>query len=107
MNQQNSQLICTPILALFGLAVTLLIAGCGSGSGAAVTQNVAVPTTTVSTYNGPPPATADVQNFQLEFWNNLVPNNRCGECHNETQSPRFVRSDDINLAFDFSSVPRS
>lgn len=104
MNQQNSQLICTPILALFGLAVTLLIAGCGSGSGAAVTQNVAVPTTTVSTYNGPPPATADVQNFQLEFWNNLVPNNRCGECHNETQSPRFVRSDDINLAFDAANT---
>ena len=98
----------TPIaptsLTLAALFLCLAIAGCGSGSGAAVTQNVATTAPTVSTYSGPPPATADVQNFQLEFWNNLVPNNRCGECHNENQNPRFVRADDINLAFDAANT---
>ena len=97
--QRGRLQIASALLVLSGL-----LAGCGAGSGAAVTQNVPTTTPTVSNYNGPPPATTDVQNFQVEFWNNLVPNNRCGECHNDSQSPRFVRSDDINLAFDAANT---
>ncbi len=72
---------------------------CGSGSGAATSDNPVTSTPDVSNYTGPAPATADVQSFKLAVWDNLVPNNRCGSCHNETQNPRFVRADDINLAY--------
>ncbi len=85
--------------ALGLICITFLLHACGSGSGAATSENPITTTPDVSNYTGPAPATADVQAFQLFVWNNLVANNRCGACHNETQSPRFVRSDDINLAF--------
>lgn len=52
-------------------------------------------------YSGPPPATADVNAFRTYLWSNLVADNRCGACHGERgQAPRFVRADDINLAYD-------
>ena len=84
------------------MAVTSL-SGCGAGSGAEVQEFASSSTPQVSSYTGPAPATADVQNFRLAVWDNLVPNNRCGQCHNESQSPRFVRADDINLAFDIAN----
>ncbi|MEM9742386.1 MAG: LamG domain-containing protein [Pseudomonadota bacterium] len=79
---------------------TLLAQGCGSGSGASVEENPVTAAPTVSNYTGPAPASNDVQAFKLAVWDNLVPNNRCGNCHNESQSPRFVRADDINIAYD-------
>ena len=82
------------------LAALFLIYGCGSGSGASTSTNPQTTPPSFSNYNGPAPATADIQAFKLNVWDNLVPNNRCGTCHNETQSPRFVRADDINLAYD-------
>ena len=81
------------------LCIVSILQACGSGSGAATTQNPVTAAPTVSNYSGPAPATADVQAFKLSLWDNLVPNNRCGACHNETQNPRFVRADDINLAY--------
>ncbi|MDH3642369.1 MAG: LamG domain-containing protein [Gammaproteobacteria bacterium] len=90
---------------LIAIAVGILILqGCGTGSGAAVSTNPVTTTADVSNYNGPPPATADVQSFKLAMWDNLVPNNRCGSCHNTDQTPRFVRSDDINLAYDAANT---
>jgi len=86
--------------ALIGLAILFSLSACGSGSGASVEQITSSSTPEVSNYSGPAPATADAQNFKLAVWDNLIPNNRCGQCHNESQSPRFVRADDINLAFD-------
>ena len=80
-----------------GLA--LLISACGSGSGAGTSENPVTTTPDASNYSGPAPATEDVQAFKLAVWDNLVPNNRCGSCHNESQNPRFVRADDINLAY--------
>ncbi|MDZ7668827.1 MAG: LamG domain-containing protein [Gammaproteobacteria bacterium] len=73
---------------------------CGGGSGAATSENPLTTAPDVSNYSGPAPATADVQSFKLHVWDNLVPNNRCGSCHNDEQSPRFVRADDINLAYE-------
>lgn len=88
-----------------GLVLALLMtAGCGSGSGAATTSNPQTTPPPVSNYNGPAPATEDVQRFKINVWDNLVPNNRCGNCHNESQAPRFVRSDDINLAYDAANT---
>ncbi|MEJ2087082.1 MAG: LamG domain-containing protein [Gammaproteobacteria bacterium] len=88
--------------ALFAAAI--LLQGCGSGSGAPVVQNALTTTPNVSNYSGPPPATEDVQAFKLALWDNLVPNNRCGSCHNPSQTPRFVRADDINLAYDAANT---
>lgn len=93
----------TRALVAFLAGITLLH-GCGSGSGAEVVQNPVTTTPSVSNYNGPPPATADVQSFKLAVWDNLVPNNRCGSCHNASQNPRFVRADDINLAYDAANT---
>jgi hypothetical protein len=89
------------VATLIGLAV---LSGCGTGSGAPTSNNPVTTTADVSNYSGPPPATPDVQNFKLAVWDNLVPNNRCGNCHNSDQSPRFVRADDINLAYDAANT---
>ena len=78
---------------------SLLLAACGSGSGPAVTQNQVTSTQPTSNYTGPAPQTADIQQFKLNVWDNLNPTNRCGSCHDTDQAPRFVRSDDINLAY--------
>jgi hypothetical protein len=78
------------------------LSACG-GSGAPTTQiPAAAPTSTVNAYTGPAPATADVQAFEVNFWNNVRVQNRCGQCHNATtpaQMPNFARSDDVNLAY--------
>lgn len=85
--------------ALLG-AMLLLLQGCGAGSGAEVVQNPVTAAPTSSTYSGPPPATPDVQAFKLNVWDNLVAENRCGTCHDAGQTPRFVRRDDVNLAYE-------
>ena len=90
--------------ALLVLASTALLTACGGGTGAETTQNPLTQAPEVSNYTGPAPATADVQNFKLAVWDNLIPNNRCGSCHNESQDPRFVRADDINLAYDVANT---
>ncbi|WP_333607513.1 LamG domain-containing protein [Arsukibacterium sp.] len=80
------------------LAVSLLLLGCG---GAEVEQNPPPPVQNNSNnYFGPVPLTADVQQFKLSVWDNLVADNRCGSCHQQSNtSPYFVRRDDINLAY--------
>jgi hypothetical protein len=87
-------------LALIALAATVLTA-CGGGSGASteITPNSSTPGT--STYTGPPPATADVQSFKINLWDNIQTNNRCGACHSTEggQAPMFARRDDVNLAY--------
>jgi len=92
----------TRLIALLTLAASLALSACG-GSGAPTTQiPAAAPTSTVNAYTGPAPATADVQAFEVNFWNNVRVQNRCGQCHNATtpaQMPNFARSDDVNLAY--------
>ncbi|MCZ6890100.1 MAG: LamG domain-containing protein [Gammaproteobacteria bacterium] len=87
------------MLRTCGALALIALALYGCGSGAPTVSNPTTTTATVSNYSGPPPATADVQSFKLNVWDNLVPNNRCGTCHDPSQAPRFVRSDDINLAY--------
>src|ERR1700685_4349219 len=94
----------TRITGWFALAASFALTACG-GSGAATTANVAAnnpASSTANAYTGPAPATADVQAFEVSFWNNVRPQNRCGQCHNSTtpaQMPNFARSDDVNLAY--------
>ena len=105
MNVTNSVFAAPRVaLATCMLMSTLLAAGCGSGSGAETVANPVTTPPTVSNYTGPAPQTADVQRFKLNLWDNLLPKNRCGTCHNPSQAPRFVRSDDINLAYDAANT---
>ena len=43
-----------------------------------------------------------MQAFEVNLWNNIRGQNRCGQCHNATtpaQMPNFARSDNVNLAY--------
>lgn len=87
------------------LSLSLLMAGCGSGSGAKNTTN---PDTSTGgsgdsfTYKGQKPAAnEDVLKFQNNLWVNIAREDRCGGCHTATgQAPNFARADDINLAYE-------
>ncbi len=92
----------TRLTGLVVLAASIALSAC-SGAGAPTTTNPA-PSQAVQAdqYVGPPAATADVTAFQVNFWNNVRTQNRCGQCHNSTtpaQLPNFARSDDVNLAY--------
>ena len=105
MKHKNQATIHFPTWpALVVLLCTAVLTACGGGSGASTSVNPTTTTPEVENYTGPAPATADVQSFKLAVWDNLVANNRCGNCHNADQSPRFVRSDDINLAYDAANT---
>ena len=95
-----------PLLRARVLAVAVVIAGgalagCGAGSVQTAPNPLAqAPPSISKSYVGPPPASADVQAFLVNFWNNVSPTDRCGGCHVQgNQSPMFARSDDVNLAF--------
>src|ERR1700676_1194834 len=92
----------TRITGLAALAASFALSACG-GAGAPTTTNpTPSQTAAASAYTGPPAATADVTAFQVNFWNNVRVQNRCGQCHNATspaQMPNFARSDDVNLAY--------
>ncbi|MAD77371.1 MAG: ATPase [Rheinheimera sp.] len=82
--------------------LSILLIGCG---GAEVEQNPPPPVQdNTNNYSGPAPQTADVQEFKINLWDNLVADNRCGSCHQQgNTSPFFVRRDDINLAYNAAS----
>jgi len=90
-------------LVFAGLSA-LAIAACGGG--APTTDNPITNVTPPSTYNGPPPATADVQAFKLNVWDNIQGTNRCGSCHAQggQGGTFFVRNDDINLAYEAANT---
>lgn len=90
--RRHQPLLCTLLLSLLALA------GCKTGESTESLPNTQSPGT--SQYNGPAPATADVQAFKINVWDNLSQTNRCGECHNSTgQSPRFAHEGDVNVAY--------
>ena len=92
----------TRILGLITLAASLGLAACGGGGAANTALPTVAPTSSVDAYTGPAPATADVQAFEINLWNNIRGQNRCGQCHNATtpaQMPNFARSDNVNLAY--------
>jgi hypothetical protein len=89
------------VARLAGLAMLAVAVLSGCGGGAATTENpVTTPPTSGPTYSGPPPATADIQAFRINFWENVRGTNRCGNCHTAGgQTPQFARSDDVNAAY--------
>ena len=86
------------IRLLLSGVTALMLSACGDGA-----NTVENPVTTAAgpaTYAGPAPATADVQAFKINVWENLKADNRCGQCHGTGgQAPSFVRQDDVNLAY--------
>ena len=88
----------------FVAATAVLVTACGGG--AETVENPVTSVTPPATYNGPPPATAEVQAFKLNLWDNIQMGSRCGGCHNEQtgQQPLFARHDDINLAFEAANT---
>jgi hypothetical protein len=78
------------------------LAACGGGGAPTTATPASAPTSSIDAYTGPAPATADVQAFEINLWNNIRGQNRCGQCHNATtpaQMPNFARSDNVNLAY--------
>lgn len=85
--------------ALSPALAALALAGCGGG--ASTSENPITSPPPPAGYQGPPPASQDVQAFKLNVWDNLQASNRCGSCHGTGgQVPSFVRNDDINLAYE-------
>ncbi|HKE42917.1 MAG TPA: LamG domain-containing protein [Steroidobacteraceae bacterium] len=85
-------------LAAFALAAC-------SGSGPATEANPITTPPNQPTYSGPPPATADVQAFRINLWENIKATNRCGQCHTVGgQTPMFARQDDVNQAYDAANT---
>ncbi len=96
MTMNNASRIAT-------LLASLVLAACGGG--AQTELNPAAPNGNNNTgsnpYTGPVARDAEVLKFQQEFWSKARTPDRCGNCHSETggQKP-FVRSDDVNMAYD-------
>lgn len=83
------------VIATTYIALSGLLFACGGGS-----DTVANPNNNVNlSYNGPPAATDDVRRFEVNLWNNLKAENRCGQCHGKGQKPDFANQTDVNLAY--------
>jgi Concanavalin A-like lectin/glucanases superfamily len=102
MNREQHMKFFTAIKAATALVLVTALAACSTGSNGPATtvQQQTSNTSTANAYTGPAAATADVTAFQINFWQNVRVQNRCGGCHHEGgQSPMFARSDDVNLAY--------
>src|SRR5271170_710804 len=92
----------TRITGLIALAASFALSACGGGGAPTVANVAPSQAAAAATYTGPAPATADVQAFEVNLWNNIRGQDRCGQCHNATtpaQMPNFARSDNVNLAY--------
>ena len=101
MSSAMDNLLARRALAVAAAAATLaVLAACSSSGGAPTTVNQQTTTVTTQQYTGPPAQNADIQAFQVNLWQNIIPSNRCGGCHHQGgQSPMFARSDDVNQAY--------
>ncbi len=87
------------------VVASIVLTACGGG--AETVDNIATgggggPIIKDEPYTGPVARDAAVLRFQQEFWSNARTTDRCGSCHNESvaRTPMFVRSDDVNMAYD-------
>ena len=87
------------------VVLTALVLSACSGGGPETELNPVTTPPNQPTYSGPPPATADVQAFRINLWENIKATNRCGQCHTVGgQTPMFARPDDVNLAYDAANT---
>jgi hypothetical protein len=83
-------------VGLFYFSLASLILACGGGVETVANPNLG---TSNSSYTGPPSKTSDVRAFEINLWNFLKADNRCGQCHANGQQPDFVNTSDVNLAY--------
>lgn len=99
-NAMDNSRACRVLQICAAAAMLAVLAACSSSGGAPTTVNTPGNTVTVQSYTGPAAQNADIQAFQVNLWQNIIPSNRCGGCHHQGgQSPMFARSDDVNLAY--------
>src|SRR3984957_6372485 len=92
----NQRRLRLPVL-LVPLAL-LELAACSGGAPTTPLANTSG--AAASIYTGPAPASADVEAFKVNLWQNIITPSRCGGCHKAGgQSPEFARSDDVNQAY--------
>jgi hypothetical protein len=101
LEQTMDKILARRALKIGAAAVVLAaLAACSSSGGAPTTVNQQQTTSSTQSYTGPPAQNADIQAFQVNLWQNIIPSNRCGGCHHQGgQSPMFARSDDVNQAY--------
>tara|TARA_R110002110_G_scaffold415561_2_gene650913 strand:- start:127150 stop:129804 length:2655 start_codon:yes stop_codon:yes gene_type:complete len=90
------------LLIAGGIAV---LAGCSAGSGGGGSEREVDLDGQVGSsafvYDGPAPASDEVQQFKRTFYDQLAGNDRCGECHTpgKTGNPFFVDQQNVNNAW--------
>lgn len=88
-----------------GMLIAYGLSACSPGSGGGGSErevNVNAPGGGGNfSYAGPPPASDEIQNFKIAFYDPLVEDNRCGECHTpgKTGTPAFVDQGNVNQAW--------
>jgi hypothetical protein len=90
-----------PLIALFALALTALLQACSGGSGGGGSEREFDPVQDLGSaefvYNGAPPASDDIQNFKVSFYDFVAGNDRCGECHTPGGSGKTSFADRSNV----------
>lgn len=99
IQKEGGQVIKQQLLAVLTLTGALTLTACGGGANN--TQNPNTAGTTTSSYSGPAPASADVQNFKNNLWNNIHDSMHCGNCHDAggQGGVDFANNSDINAAY--------
>jgi concanavalin A-like lectin/glucanase superfamily protein len=97
---------CSAKLAISLAALALAtLSACSGGSGGGGSERQvdtsATPGSSEFIYNGPPPASDEIQNFKRNFYDPLAANDRCGECHTPGGSgtTAFVDQGNVNDAW--------
>ena len=103
---RNNMILSTYVkrlMSLFSFLLLIALVGCSGGSGESTETSEATNETADDTpfeYTGENEPESDfVLSFQKNVWERLADSDRCGACHDETQTPRFVNKADINFAF--------
>ena len=91
-------------LYLFIALITITACSGGSGGGGSerFTSSADDSNSNNFVYAGPAPESTDVQSFKISFYDNLVMEQRCGQCHitgGEASDFLFVDREDVNLAW--------
>lgn len=88
-------------MALFTLALTALLQGCSGGSGGGGSEREFDPVQDLGSaefvYDGAPPASDEIQNFKVSFYDFTAGNDRCGECHTPGGSGKTAFADQTNV----------